>query len=87
MNIERGWSRSGRPGSRGCHLGPQAYEITFTGQADGALRAEFDDCEVTIGPGTTTLHAELPDQPALTGLMQRISGLGLEVIDVHRVDR
>jgi hypothetical protein len=64
----------------------QAYEITFTGQADRALRAEFDDCEVTLGPGTTTLHAELPDQPALTGLMQRISGLGLEVIDMHRVD-
>ena len=62
------------------------YEITFTGQAGSALRAEFDDCEVTIGPGTTTLRAELPDQAALTGLVQRISGLGLEVIDVRRVD-
>ena len=64
---------------------PQTYEITFTGQAGTTLRAEFDDCEVTIGPGTTTLHAELPDQSALSGLMQRITGLGLEVIDVHRV--
>ncbi len=63
----------------------QAYESTFTGQAGRALRTEFDDCEVTLGPGTTTLHAELPDQ-ALTGLMRRISGLGLEAIDVHRVD-
>ena len=62
------------------------YEITFAGQAGAVLRAEFDDCEVTIGPGTTTLHAELPDQAALTGLVQRISGLGLEVIDVRRVD-
>ena len=65
---------------------PHDYEITFTGQAGSALRAEFDDCEVTIGPGTTTLRAELPDQAALTGLVQRISGLGLEVIDVRRVD-
>ena len=65
---------------------PHDYEITFMGQAGSALRAEFDDCEVTIGPGTTTLHAELPDQAALTGLVQRISGLGLEVIDVRRVD-
>ncbi len=63
----------------------QTYEITFTGRAGTTLLAEFDDCEVTIGPGTTTLHAELPDQGALSGLMQRISGLGLEVIDVHRV--
>ena len=62
-----------------------AYEITFTGQAGTTLRAEFDDCEVTIGRGTTTLHAELPDQGALSGLVQRITGLGLEVIDVHRV--
>jgi hypothetical protein len=63
----------------------QIYEITFTGQAGSALRAEFDDCEVTIGAGTTTLRAELPDQGALSGLMDRITGLGLEVIDMHLV--
>jgi hypothetical protein len=65
---------------------PLAYEVTFTGQAGRALRAEFDDCDVTVGPRTTTLHAELPDQAALTGLVLRITGLGLEVIDVRRVD-
>jgi len=63
----------------------QIYEITFTGQAGSALRAEFDDCEVTIGPGTTTLRADLPDQAALSGLIDRITGLGLEVIDMHLV--
>ena len=63
----------------------QIYEITFTGQAGSALRAEFDDGEVTLGPGTTTLRAELPDQGALSGLMDRITGLGLEVIDMHLV--
>jgi hypothetical protein len=63
----------------------QIYEITFTGQAGSALRAEFDDCEVTLGPGTTTLRAEVPDQGALSGLMNRITGLGLEVIDMHLV--
>ena len=67
-------------------MGPHDYEITFTGQAGSALRAEFDDCEVTTGQGTTILRAELLDQAALTGLVQRISGLGLEVIDVRRVD-
>jgi len=64
---------------------PHIYEITFTGQAGTALRAEFDDCEVTVGPGTTTLRAELPDQGALSGLVQRITGLGLEVIHMHLV--
>ena len=63
----------------------QTYEITFRGQAGTVLRAEFDDCEVTISPGTTTLRAELPDQAALSGLLQRITGLRLELIHMHLV--
>jgi hypothetical protein len=63
----------------------QTYEITFAGQAGATTRAEFDDCQVTIGLGTTTLRAELPDQAALAGLVQRITGLGLEVVDLHLV--
>ena len=62
---------------------PHTYEITFSGQAGRTLRAQFDECEVSTGPDTTTLHAELPDQAALSGLVQRIVGLGLVVLDVH----
>jgi hypothetical protein len=61
------------------------YEITFAGQAGAVLRAEFDDCEVTIGPDTTTLRAELPDPAAFAGLMQRIAALRLEVVHVQLV--
>jgi hypothetical protein len=64
---------------------PRTYEITFTGRAGTTLSAAFDDCTVTIGPGTTTLRAQLPDQAALWGLLQRIMGLGLEVVDLHLV--
>ena len=35
------------------------YEITFTGRAGPAVGAEFDDCEVILGTGTTTLRADL----------------------------
>lgn len=63
----------------------EIYEVTFLGRAGSTLSAEFDDCEITIGPGTTTLRANLPDQGALTGLMERISGLGLKVVDVSLV--
>ena len=63
----------------------RTYEITFTGQAGATLRAEFDDCEVSVGPGTTTLRAELPDQGALQGLLLRITGLRLELVDLHMV--
>ena len=64
----------------------RTYEITFSGEAGAILRAEFDDCEVSVGPGTTTLHLELPDQGALHGLLQRIAGFGLELIDVSVVE-
>ena len=63
----------------------QVYEITFLGRAGTTLREEFDDCDVTVGPGTTTLRAELPDRGALSGLMERINSLGLDVIDVSLV--
>jgi len=61
---------------------PYRYDITFAGQADRTLRAQFDDCKVTTGPDTTTLRAELPDQAALSGLGQRIVGLGPEIIHI-----
>jgi len=49
-------------------------------------RAELEDCEITVRRTTTTVRAELPDQAALLGLVHRIAGLGLEVVDMHRVD-
>ena len=64
---------------------PLTYEISFSGPAGRTLRAQFDDCEVVTSPEATTLRAELPDQAALPGLVERIVGLGLEIIDVHLV--
>jgi hypothetical protein len=64
---------------------PLTYEITFRGQAGRTLRAQFDDCDVTTSPKTTTLRAELADSAALVGLVERIVGIGLEIIDVHLV--
>jgi hypothetical protein len=60
----------------------QEYEITFAGEAGAELRAEFDDCEVIVGEGITTLHADLPDQGALLGLLLRITSLRLDVVQV-----
>ena len=55
----------------------RTYEITFTGQAGTTPRAEFDDCDITVGRGLTTLRAELPDEAARGGLIQRITTLRL----------
>jgi hypothetical protein len=66
-------------------VGPHTYEITFAGEAGSAVRAEFDDCEVIVGQGLTTLRAELPDQGALWEILQRVIGLRLQVIRMHLV--
>lgn len=63
-------------------MGSRRYEITVTGQAGPGVRAEFDDCTIIIGPDSTTLRAELPDQCAMSGLIQRIIDLRLEITRV-----
>lgn len=75
-----------RAGCEGAKLVPsRTYEITFVGEAGAILLAEFDDCEVRVSPGTTTLRRELADQGALHGLIQRIASFGLDLIDVSVV--
>ena len=64
---------------------PLTCDISFSGPAGRTLRAQFDDCEVITSPEATTLRAELPDQAALPELVERVVGLGLEIIDVHLV--
>ena len=66
-------------------VGSRTYEITLTGPAGRTVRAEFEDCTIIGGQDTTTLRAELPDQTALWGLVERIMGLGLEVVHMHLV--
>ena len=63
----------------------RTYEVTFAGQAGDVVCAEFDDCEIRIGPDCTTLRAELPDQAALVGLVLRITGLGLQVVEMRQL--
>ena len=78
-------TRQGVSTARRKPVQPRTYEITFAGQAGAVLRAEFDDCEISVGPGTTTLRAELPDQGSLQGLLQRIASLRLELIHLRLV--
>ena len=75
-----------RAGCEGAKLVPsRTYEITFVGEAGAILLAEFDDCEVRVSPGTTTLRLDLADQGALHGLIQRIASFGLDLIGVSVV--
>lgn len=69
--------------SRSPLLRSRVYEITFEGRAGHVLRAEFNDCEVSTGQDTTTLRVELPGQPALWGIIERMMDFGLRLIDLR----
>jgi hypothetical protein len=66
---------------------PRTYEITFAGEAVPAIVDAFEDFDVSVGAGSTTLRAELPDQAALHGTLDRVRALGLELLEVRSVDR
>ena len=61
------------------------YDITFKGEAGVATRAAFEDVEVSVGHGVTVLHAELTDQAAVRGMLDRIAALGLELTELRLV--
>ena len=63
-------------------LGSRTHEITVEGQAGPGMRAEFDECTITAGPGTTTPRTELSDQCPLSVLIQRVIDLRLEITRV-----
>lgn len=66
-------------------MAPTRYEITFKGEAGPGTRAAFEDLEVSVGHGMTVLRAELPDQAALHGVIDRVAELGLELTDVRLI--
>lgn len=61
------------------------YELAFKGAASDAVRALFDDYEVTVGPGVTVVRGTFADRAALHGAIGRIHDLGLELLDVRLV--
>jgi hypothetical protein len=47
-----------------------------------AMREAFGDLQVHTDHGRTVLSGELPDQPALYSVLERLQALGLDLIDV-----
>ena len=67
-----------------CPMEPITYALTFQGEAGKAVRAAFNDFDLSTKDGLTTLRADVPDQAALHGVIERIRALGLELVDVRR---
>jgi hypothetical protein len=65
---------------------PQAtYQLRVSGVLPAELLSELGDLIVSTEPPETVLHGSLPDQSAVVGLISRIHGLGLRLIEVRQL--
>jgi hypothetical protein len=71
---------------RGEQIMPEAtYQVRISGVLPADLLNELPDLTVRVEPPETVLHGSLPDQSAVVGLISRIHGLGLHLIEVRRL--
>jgi hypothetical protein len=61
------------------------YEVRVAGMIPAGLLSELHDLTITVEPPETVMHGSLPDQSAVVGLISRIHGLGLRLIEVRRL--
>lgn len=61
------------------------YEIRVSGLVPATLLEEFEGVKAVVHPTTTVMRGPVVDQSALHGLLARLQGLDLELIDVHRI--
>lgn len=64
----------------------ERYEIRVKGNVGEPLLDSFEGLDARVRPAETILRGEIIDQPALHGILDRIQALGLELIEVRRVE-
>jgi hypothetical protein len=62
------------------------YEIRIKGRLSDSLTGAFEDFTTSVRPAETVMRGELRDQAELYGLLDRIQALGLELIEVRKLD-
>ena len=63
----------------------KAFEVHVRGELSEDALEELEYLEVRRVPAETVLTGLVPDQAALLGLLGRLQSLGLEVVEVRRV--
>jgi hypothetical protein len=59
------------------------YRITVRSELDDKYAVGFEGMEMETKDGDTVLTGKIVDQPHLYGIIDRISGLGLELLSVQ----
>jgi hypothetical protein len=63
------------------------YEIRVKGSLGGKVASIFSGFETEVEPAETILRGPVQDQAALHGILEQIEALGLELVEVRRIDR
>ena len=66
-------------------MGPLHYEITVEGRVPAEVLEELEEVRATVQPVTTVLTGPLADQSALHGMISRLHGAGLTLVEVRRL--
>jgi hypothetical protein len=80
--------RFGHPGGREDlpMMGTSRYEIRIRGRLGETVAKRFEGFDMEVEPVETVLRGPVLDQAALHGILGQIESLGLELVEVRRVD-
>ena len=62
------------------------YEIRIKGRLSDSLCGAFEEFNATVRPAETVMRGELRDQSELHGVLDQIQSLGLELIEVRKIE-
>jgi hypothetical protein len=63
----------------------KAFEIHLRGELSREAASELEGLEATVVPAETIVSGFVADQAALYGVLNRLQGLGLELVEVRRL--
>jgi hypothetical protein len=61
----------------------KTYRIVVRSELSERYAAAFEEMEMETNSGLTVLTGKIIDQPHLYGILERINGLGLELLSVE----
>jgi hypothetical protein len=62
------------------------YEIRIKGRLSDSLCGAFEDFNAAVRPAETVMRGQLRDQSELHGVLDQIQSLGLELIEVRKIE-
>jgi hypothetical protein len=85
VNRRPGRSGSARPGKARAMSGTTPYRIVLRGELTDRYRTAFEPFALECEEGNTVLAGDVADQGQLHDLLDRIAGLGIELLAVERL--